>query len=96
MASYQNFYHSSNTLTKAALFNKPVIVSKGYLMEELAVKYQLGIAIEENNAEMLISAIEHLAKGVDINGREMNPRYSDYYKLHTYQRLKAALGEMIV
>lgn len=96
MASYRNFYHSSNTLTKAAIFQKPLVVSRGYLMEERIRRYDMGIAIDENDAEMLITAIEKLANGVNENGEKMKPQYDRYRQMHNYKRLKQALVEMIV
>jgi|GEM_PF-4968522 len=96
MASYKSFYHSSNTLTKAALFKKPLIVSKGYLMDERVTKYNMGIAINENDPEMFLNAIKHLSNNTDLNGRPLTPNYDAYYKQHTYNRLKQAITEMIV
>lgn len=96
MASYKSFYHSSNTLTKAALFKKPLIVSKGYLMEERVAKYNMGIAINENDPEMFLSAIKHLAANTDLNGKPLMPQYDAYYNQHTYNRLKQALVEMVI
>lgn len=50
-ACYTRFPHSSNILAKAALFQKPVLVSKGFLMEERVKKYSLGYAFPELNQE---------------------------------------------
>ena len=41
-AAYENFPHSSNTLTKAAIFEKPVIVSDGFLMAKRVLKLSDG------------------------------------------------------
>jgi glycosyltransferase involved in cell wall biosynthesis len=95
LASYHNFYHSSNTLTKAANFKKPVIVSKGYLMEERVKKYDLGIAIEDRNAEQLLNAIIQLVDGKDLKNDRLSPKYKEYYDHHSYDRLKLALSELI-
>lgn len=95
LASYKNFYHSSNTLTKSSLFKKPSIVSKGYLMEERVVKYQIGIAINENNPGMLLQAIAALLDGANLKGNKLDSQYSTYYQQHSYNRLKFALTEML-
>lgn len=91
LASYKNFYHSSNTLTKAAYFHKPVIVGAGYLMQERVERYKTGQAIDGADAENILSAIKNLA---EENNAERE--YNNYYAMHTYERLKEALSEMIV
>lgn len=50
-AAYLNFTQSSNMLAKSALFSKPLIVSKGYYMEEATCKYSLGYVIEQNSID---------------------------------------------
>lgn len=59
-AAYRQFSGSSNLLTKAAAFGKPVIVSKGGCMGRRAETYGIGIAITENDTEACRSAILHL------------------------------------
>ena len=50
-AAYHKFPCSSNILTKAAIFHKPVIVSKGYCLEERVKKYSLGLSMTEVQCE---------------------------------------------
>lgn len=56
-AAYINFTASSNLISKAAVFRKPIIVSRGYLMEELVKKYRLGLFVEAGNVNELVSAV---------------------------------------
>ncbi|MEG0037844.1 MAG: glycosyltransferase [Bacteroides sp.] len=59
-AVYRNFKGSSNMLTKAALFGKPIIVSQGYCMGHRVDAYHTGMAIGETDPAACATAIEHL------------------------------------
>lgn len=56
-AVYHRFTGSSNLLTKAAAFFKPIIVAKGYCMDKRVQQYKLGISVEETDARECASAI---------------------------------------
>jgi glycosyltransferase involved in cell wall biosynthesis len=73
-AAYLDFPYSSNMIGKAAFFNKPVIVSTGYLMQEIVEKYKLGKAIEQNNVLELANSIELLSNTTkdSDNGKYLN------------------------
>ena len=60
-AAYIDFPFSSNMIGKSVYFKKPIIVSKGYLMEEMVNEYNLGIAIDPNKKFDIVSAIERLS-----------------------------------
>ncbi len=49
--AFDDFPFSSNTLTKAAVFEKPVVVSEGYLMAERVRSYRTGEVVPQGNAE---------------------------------------------
>ncbi len=91
-AAYENFPYSSNLLTKASLFKKPVIVTKGALLEERVRKYQIGVSIEQNNFEEGIRAIELL---LDNFNAKNSPRYDEYFQIHSQHRLKDVFSEML-
>lgn len=56
-AVYRDCPHSSNTLTKAAFFEKPVVVADGYLMAKQTRKYNLGEVVPAGNVEALRAAL---------------------------------------
>ena len=58
--AYENYPYSSNILTKAAVFKKPVIVSQGFCMAERVKKFKLGITIPEGDAFECREAIQSL------------------------------------
>jgi glycosyltransferase involved in cell wall biosynthesis len=59
-ACYDHFPHSSNMLSKAALFKKPLIVSNRYCMGAVVEKYGIGATIEEGDHRGCIKAIKAL------------------------------------
>jgi len=90
-AMYANFLHSSNTLTKAAVFRKPVIVSDGYLMAERVRKYRLGKVVPQGDVNGCISAIEKLAGEISDGSIIETAMWSSYYENHSYEALKRAI-----
>lgn len=86
-AAYLDFWNSSNILTKAAYFKKPVIVSKGYLMAERVEKYALGECVDQNSAIEVVNAINALLNSYTNSV----PKYNEYYQLHTQQQIAEAL-----
>ena len=55
--AYQNFFHSSNFLTKCAAFNVPVIVNSGSYMAEVVAEYNLGQVCENHDYKSLATCI---------------------------------------
>jgi hypothetical protein len=94
-AVYSSFYHSSNSLTKAALFERPVIVSEGHLMAERVAKYRTGLAISEEDISKCIETIDRLAHRIDFNGMPLKPKYKEYRELHSQNSLRAAFADLL-
>lgn len=61
-AVYKKFRGSSNMLTKAAYFGKPILVSDGYLMGKKVQTYKTGLAVPEEDPGMrrALEALETL------------------------------------
>ncbi|MFT3830064.1 MAG: hypothetical protein QM691_10215 [Opitutaceae bacterium] len=60
VAAYIDVPFQSNLLTKAAAFSKPVVVSRGYVMERHTIDYGLGIAVPQGDAHATLAAIKEL------------------------------------
>ncbi len=93
-AAYRDFNQSSNMLTKAAYFNKPIIVSKGYLIEQRVKKYTLGLAVNQDN---IMEINEVFAK---ICSEEWLAEYNmgdanKYAHIHSSERVKLIMKEII-
>jgi glycosyltransferase involved in cell wall biosynthesis len=94
-AAYLDFPNSSNTLTKAAVFQKPVIVSDGYLMAERTRKHSLGEVIPEGDINAAGRAIREILN--DQRGwlAARRPKWQEYHKEHSYQQLKDSFGALL-
>ena len=89
-AAYTNFPYSSNMIGKAVFFNKPIVVSEGYLMHEIVKKYRLGIAVNPEKIEELPLAFEKLAAASEnVQGKK------DYKEDHSWLRFRDNLRMMI-
>lgn len=89
-AAYENFPHSSNLLTKAALFEKPVIVSTGNCMGERVAALRIGESIAGGNIAECIAAIRRL---LTAHNAEWN--FAGFRKLHSEERLSAAVEKIL-
>ena len=95
-ASYINFFHSSGILTKASIFQKPIIVSEKYCMGERVREYRLGLTIPEGDIEACVSAIEQLAKMENFDGDKINPGYITYSELHSEDTLERRFKDLVI
>lgn len=86
--AYLDFPSSSNMLAKAALFEKPVIVSDGSLMAERTREYRLGEVIPEGDLEAAECAILMLTSDLPGWTEENQPRWKEYREHHSYTTLK--------
>jgi hypothetical protein len=60
-AVYKNFRNSSNMITKASFFHKPILVSNQYLMGKRVETYGIGLAVPEDKLQKIILGLEKLA-----------------------------------
>ncbi|MDR0962079.1 MAG: glycosyltransferase [Mediterranea sp.] len=90
-AAYQHFTGSSNLLTKAAYFHKPVLVSQGYCMGKRVEKLRTGAVIPENNVEACVSAIQNLCFSPGIDAAS----FDGYYSHHTVEKLTDCLRRFL-
>jgi len=91
-AAYLDFPNSSNTLAKAALFRRPVIVSEGYLMAERVRNFGLGVVVSEGDADAAATAVRKLLRSpraVEDCG------HAEYLAQHSRLRLLKSFEELI-
>jgi glycosyltransferase involved in cell wall biosynthesis len=89
-AVYKDFRQSSNTLTKAAAFKKPVIVSDGHMMGERVSQYDLGTTVRFGNVDDIISALERLRRQ-----KRDEFGFSAYCRDHSVEALKINLATLL-
>lgn len=86
-AAYIDFAHSSNTLTKAALIRKPIIVSEGHEMARRVREYRLGEVVTQNDEESIINAIHTITDDYEKWVENKQPRWDDYLQAHSHSAL---------
>lgn len=59
-AAYRDFPFSSNMLGKAAYFEKPILVSDGYLMGDRVRRYGIGLSVHQDDVQGMVDALERL------------------------------------
>jgi glycosyltransferase involved in cell wall biosynthesis len=59
-AMYENFPHSSNLITKSAIYGKRVLVSTGGYMEEVVRDYELGESVPAGDIQAALGALRRL------------------------------------
>jgi len=91
-AVYRDFYRSSNMLSKAAYFEKPILVADRCLMGERVTKYEIGLAVPADHAERIQAGLASLLKleglankfanyRADFNGSEFSRRLDTFAKI---------------
>jgi glycosyltransferase involved in cell wall biosynthesis len=94
-AVYCDFPHSSGIVTKAAAFEKPLVVSDGYLMAEQVRAFGMGEVVPQGNVDAIVSAILKITIGPKAWVEQNQPRWSDYMREHSFDRLKEAFHELL-
>jgi hypothetical protein len=82
-----NYPHSSNILTKAAVFEKPVIVQDYSCMSERVRQFHLGGIVEPDNIEQCIYVLRNLCQQTRSGSFQQQTRFQDYKQCHSLNRL---------
>lgn len=90
-AVYNSFPSSSNILSKAALYKKPVIVSNKYLMGERTRGYNLGMCVEESDIDDQSKKINEILN----DEAEKNYGFDRYAENHSYKQLIESFCELL-
>lgn len=86
---------SSNTLTKAALFQKPVLVADKHLLAERMQDFRLGEVCRDDSAESASEALGRLLSPTTKWPAARQPRWREYGERHSPERLREAFGEIL-
>ena len=106
-AVYRDFRISSNMLSKAAGFRKPILVSDRYQMGALVTRYGIGLAVpEDDTAQMLeglftlvrtpISDEKFLRFSADFSLERLVIRLSNFVQRCSAARKDCSLGEQSI
>lgn len=92
-AAYENFPYSSNILTKAGVFKKPIIVSRGFCMDQRVQQFGLGLSIIEGDVEQCIEALQSLRQ--DASFLPLKFDFAGYHQLHSREKLCQVFQELL-
>ncbi|OPL08310.1 MAG: hypothetical protein AVO33_01030 [delta proteobacterium ML8_F1] len=93
--AYEGFYHSSGLLTKAAVLEKLVIVSKGYLMGERVEAFKMGLTVTEGRVSEIVEAMRTLSDPLKRESLLRAARFKDYREKNNLQQLRGALKDLL-
>lgn len=94
-AAYTDFPHTSNMLNKASIFKKPLVVARGFYMEETVKQLKIGEVIDESNPDDAKMALEKILETPDYIGHEMIKGFEIYRERNSISLLEPALGEVL-
>ena len=87
-AVYRDFYRSSNMLSKAAYFEKPILVADRCLMGERVTNYEIGLAVPADHSESIQAGLASLLKLEGLATKFANYR-ADFSRTEFSHRLDA-------
>jgi glycosyltransferase involved in cell wall biosynthesis len=93
-AAYRDFPNSSNILTKAAYFRKPIIVSDGYLMAERVRKFELGEVVPEGDQNAINDTLQKMLQPSYYAELEKRAKWDEYNQIHSSQQLLKSFKEL--
>ena len=96
-AVYQDFPGSSNTLTKAAIFQKLVLVAQGYLMESRTKEFNLGLSVDnsQNDLSPQIQALEILLDRDRFYQDFGLPKFDEYASKNSRDQMRNTFLDLI-
>lgn len=92
-AMYEDFPHSSNLITKSALYGKSVLVSSGGYMEEVVRRYQLGEVVPAGDIQAALAALLRLTTSEHSHENVAGMR--EYAMKQSQEKLRQILLELV-
>ena len=94
-AAYEMFAHSSGLVTKAGVFRKPIIVSRGYYMQEVIEKYRLGVAIDQDDSRAALHALDALGDPAEFERHVGTPDYEGFMRANGLEAMGPAFDKLL-
>ena len=94
-AAYEDFEGSSNALTKGAIFERPLIATRGECVGDRVEKFEMGLTIEQGNVEEGEKAIRKVLAGEDWKGNAQKRRFAEYHASHDRKRLDEVFAKIL-
>ena len=94
-AAYEDFQGSSNALTKGAIFERPLIATRGECVGGRVESFGMGLTIEQGSVAEGEAAIRKVLSKEDWEGKPLTSRFADYHALHDRKRLDEVFDELL-
>jgi glycosyltransferase involved in cell wall biosynthesis len=91
--AYEQNYHSSNTITKAAFYRKPVIASDIGCVAERVKRYHLGICIREGDVAACTRALRSIVEKRQCG--DASPDFEGLFYQHSVPLLKTQVQTLL-
>jgi hypothetical protein len=89
-AVYRDFRRSSNMLSKAAYFEKPILVSDAHLMGERVRRYKIGVEVKEDDAASIYAGL-NLLNANPVASQNFEAYRQDFNVHNASQRLSSSI-----
>lgn len=94
-AAYEGFLTSSNLLTKAAVFEKPVIVSRACCMGDRVERFRLGYTMHAGDVDQCVAILRLLHDQISSDKRRVVADYEGYRRMHSSDQLPLAFANIL-
>jgi len=94
-AVYRDCPHSSNTLAKAAFFQKPVVVAEGHLMARITRRFGLGIIVPTDAPEKFKKLLLQLVNNTPEWLKNNPPNWSAFRNENSNENFRKKIYEKI-
>ena len=91
---YQDHLHSSNLVSKAAAFRKPVLVNHGELMAKRVLEYRLGMVLSASGSEACLAALRKMCTQSFLQHYWKTAATERYVADHSVEMLRRAIASM--
>lgn len=92
--AYKGHIHSSNVISKAAAFRKPVIVSDGELMAKRVREHGLGVVLRERSSTACLEALRELATPGFMEAFGGSAKSGLYMEEHSFESLQEVMASL--
>jgi hypothetical protein len=91
---YKDHLHSSNLVSKAAAFKKPVLVNHGELMAKRVIEYRLGKVLSTAGSGACLDALREMATDAYMHEYRETAAISQYLEDHSVESLQKKIALM--
>lgn len=88
---YRDHFHSSNIISKAVAFRKPVLVTAGQLMAKRVTDYGIGRILPEHDATTCFQALREMGTPEYQENFLRTAGFADYMKDHSFDVLRSLM-----